>query len=95
MDNPTPEQPAQPNDGDISKQTLVVLVILSCVISLVGVVAMVYQFSNARAATHIIENGGTSTAQVGLSIQGPPAPAPAREPVKSTGFASFEIQKQR
>jgi hypothetical protein len=83
-------QPAAPEPMDISQRTLIVLVLLSCVISIVGTVAMIYEFSNARAAPLIIENGGASAAEAGFTINGQ-LPPQAPQSTGATGFATFQI----
>jgi hypothetical protein len=87
----TPPPPAaQPTqDDDLSKKTLVILVILSCAISLVGTIAMVYEFNNAKITPTIIENGGKATAQATLNIQ-PPQTTP--KPTATTGYATFSLK---
>ena len=69
------------------------LVMLSCVISLVGTVAMIYEFSTTHIAPRIIENNGASSAQAGFEIGGAPAPATVKGPSTggATGFATFRI----
>jgi hypothetical protein len=74
-------------DVDISKQTLVVLVALSCIISIIGVIAMVYEISSARPAPLIVENSGEASAQASLTINGV-VPRPGAQ---GTGFATFSI----
>jgi type IV secretory pathway TrbF-like protein len=83
MDTPA-QQPA-----DISKRTLIMLVLLSCIISLVGTVAMIYQFSVTSVAPTVIENDGAANAQAGFTINGHDAPAEGG--VGATGFATFTI----
>jgi type IV secretory pathway TrbF-like protein len=77
-------------EEDLSKKTLVALVLLSCIISLVGTIAMIYEFSTSQAAPLIIENEGKSNAEAGFTI------GTAQEPQQSqqsgaTGFATFAI----
>jgi hypothetical protein len=47
------ETTQQSGPSDISKRTLVMLVVLSCVISIVGTVAIIYEFSTAQTADTI------------------------------------------
>jgi type IV secretory pathway TrbF-like protein len=89
MDQPASAAP-QPEQGvDISKKTLIMLVMLSCIISLVGTVAMIYQFSTTQVAPTIIENNGASSAQAGFMIAVPEQPQSAS--VGANGFATFRI----
>jgi hypothetical protein len=77
---------AQP-DVDISKQTLVVLVALSCIISIIGVIAMVYEISSAQPTQVIVDNNGQASAQATLTIGGISNQGGAQ----GTGFATFSI----
>jgi hypothetical protein len=84
MEQPTPTIP----DRDISKQTLIMLVALSCIISVIGVVAMVYELTSTHPAQVTYVNGGQTTAQVGFTIA---APQKAEKPASGTGFVTFKI----
>jgi flagellar basal body-associated protein FliL len=75
-------------EGDLSKRTLVMLVALSCIISLVGTVAMVYELSNTHPAPAITQNQNQASAQVGFAI----APPQAKQAGSgATGFATLRI----
>jgi len=87
MDSP----PAQePQSLDISKRTLIMLVMLSCVISLVGTVAMIYEFSTTHVAPTIIENNGAADAHAGFEIGAVPAPQQPSS-TGASGFATFKV----
>jgi hypothetical protein len=76
---PAPEQ-------DLSKRTLVILVLLSCLISLVGTLALFYELSHAGAAPNIPVVDGSSNAQAGFAIGAKEVQQP-----KTTGFATLTI----
>lgn len=81
MDAPQPEV-------DISKQTLVVLVALSCIISIIGVIAMVYELSSANPTRVINNDKQIASAQASLTIDGPAQ----KFATQGTGFATFQLK---
>jgi hypothetical protein len=62
---------------DISKNTLLILVVLTIIISLLGTWTVINEASNVNKVTYDIDNSGKSstTAKVALDVQSKPTPA--------------------
>jgi hypothetical protein len=94
MDAPLSPQtpPAAREDIDLSKQTLVILVLLSCTISIVGVVAMAYQVATAQSAPTIGENNPVAYGEASFTIGSAGSGSSNVGRTMGTGYASFNIQ---
>jgi hypothetical protein len=88
QEQPVNQPVAQPPTENLSRRTLLVLVLAFCIIALVSTLAMMYQFTAARGTPSIIINNGPSSAHAGFTI-GHPDPAPSAD---ATGFAAFTIR---
>lgn len=78
---------------DISKQTLIVLVILTIMVSLLGTVTVIKETSSANRVFDVSEkNSATPNSQgkVSLNVIDPGRTVPA-EGNDATGYVSFEI----
>ncbi len=74
-------------NDDVSKKTLLVLVILTIVISLLGTWTVINEANQAGARTQQSESTSTTTGKVSISIERPP------QPVSTTGKVILEIKK--
>jgi len=90
MDGINPATPAiepkaaEPN-ADLSKTTLVVLVLLTLVISVIGTWSVLNEVNSVKATQ---EAAGTKTAEVSLNLVAP------AQPSKATGQVVFNLEKQ-
>ena len=82
---------AEEKEGfDISRKTLIVLVVLSVAISVIGSVAMIYELSSAKVAPIYVDGRNTvADANVGFTIIGGEDNEPYHD--KATGLATFTI----
>jgi hypothetical protein len=79
-------------ESDLSKRTLIILVALSCVISVVGTIAMVYELTSVSHPAPTTLSNSEASAKVGFTI-GPPTAQPSTRS-STTGLATFKIEKQ-
>jgi hypothetical protein len=77
----------QPQEMDISKTTITILVMLTLIISVIGTWTVLSELNNVK-----VVKGSTATAKVGLTIAQPNTAPP--QAVETTGKVALKIIEQ-